>query len=244
MKLNPPLRAMHPFGATLAQECVSLFMYDVRTLALETQAHVPTYARWLESADMTPAYDQHRLALQTLQSRQPTERWILKTPNHLWHLDALLAAYPDARIIWTHRDPGPVVTSLASLANAGQRPLTRRTDPRPTATEWKRKCAFALGTAVAFDEKSEEGWCQHVHYDSLIDDPIGTVRQLYRRFDSEVGHLHARRMEAFLEHRPKDAFGRHHYDPADFGWSYFGLAEEFSEYSERYHVRTELDADR
>ena len=78
---------------------------------------------------MAPAYAQHRLALQTLQSRQPTERWILKTPNHLWHLDALLAAYPDARIIWTHRDPGPVVTSLASLANAGQRPLTRRSDP-------------------------------------------------------------------------------------------------------------------
>ena len=54
MKLNPPLKAMHPFGATLAQECVTLFMYDVRTLALETQAHVPTYARWLESADMAP----------------------------------------------------------------------------------------------------------------------------------------------------------------------------------------------
>ncbi len=102
MKLNPPLKAMHPFGATLAQECVSLFMYDVRTLALETQAHVPTYARWLEGADMTPAYTQHRLALQTLQSRQPTERWILKTPNHLWHLDALLSAYPDAR---DHLDP-------------------------------------------------------------------------------------------------------------------------------------------
>ncbi len=122
MKLNPPLKAMHPFGATIAQECVSLFMYDVRTLALETQAHVPTYARWLEQADMTPAYAQHRLALQTLQSRQPTQRWILKTPNHLWHLDALLDAYPDARIIWTHRDPGPVVTSLASLANAGPAP--------------------------------------------------------------------------------------------------------------------------
>ena len=65
-------------------------MYDVRALALETQAHVPTYARWLEKADMAPAYAQHRLALQTLQSRQPTERWILKTPNHLWHLDAML----------------------------------------------------------------------------------------------------------------------------------------------------------
>ena len=239
MKLNPPLKAMHPFGATLAEECVSLFMYDVRTLALETQAHVPTYARWLEGADMAPAYAQHRLALQTLQSRQPTERWILKTPNHLWHLEALLDAYPDARIIWTHRDPGPVVTSLASLANAGQRPLTGRPDPRPTANEWKRKCAFALGSAIAFDEKAEDGWCQHLHYDALMKDPLGTVRTLYRQFGSEVSDLHARRMEAFLEYRPKDAFGSHRYDPADFGWTYPDLAEEFSDYIERYHVRSE-----
>ena len=56
--------------------------------------------------------------------------------------------------------------------------------------------------------------------------------------------LHARRMEVFLEHRPKDAFGRHRYDPSDFGWSYAGLAEEFSGYTERYHVRSELAADR
>jgi hypothetical protein len=244
MKLNPPLKAMHPFGATLAQECVSLFMYDLRTLALETQAHVPTYARWLEQADMTPAYAQHRLTLQTLQSRQPTERWILKTPNHLWHLDALLLTYPDARIIWTHRDPGPVVTSLASLANAGQRPLTGRGDPRPTAQEWKRKCTFALRSAVAFDEKSGDGWCAHLHYDTLLEDPVAAVRDLYRRFGGEVSHLHARRMEAFLAHRPQDAFGRHRYDPEDFGWTYDGLAEEFRGYTERYHVRSEPEVGR
>jgi hypothetical protein len=239
MKLNPPLKAMHPFGATLAQECVALFMYDVRTLALETQAHVPSYARWLEGAEMAPAYAQHRLALQTLQSRQPTERWILKTPNHLWHLDALLAAYPDARIIWTHRDPGPVVTSLASLANAGQRPLTCRRDPRPAAEEWKRKCVFALGSAVAFDDKSGDGWCRHLHYDALVADPLGTVRGLYRSFGDDVSDLHARRMQAFLEDRPKDAFGRHRYDPADFGWTYAGLGEEFADYTGRYQIRTE-----
>ncbi len=239
MKLNPPLRAMHPFGATLAQECVSLFMYDVRTLALETQAHVPTYARWLEQADMAPAYAQHKLALQALQSTQPTERWILKTPNHLWHLDALLAAYPDARIIWTHRDPGPVVTSLASLANAGQRPLTWRADPRPAAEEWKRKCTFALGSAVAYDQKHPDGWCQHLAYDALVADPLAAVGNLYRSFGDEVSDLHARRMEAFLEQRPQDAFGHHRYDPADFGWSYAGLAQEFADYTSRYQVAPE-----
>jgi hypothetical protein len=238
LKLNPPLKAMHPFGATLAEECVSLFMYDVRTLALETQAHVPSYARWLEQADMTPAYAQHRLALQTLQSRQPTERWVLKTPNHLWHLDAMLAAYPDARVIWTHRDPGPVVTSLSSLANAAQRLLTSRTDPRPAAEEWKRKCAFALGSAMSFDERTREGWCQHLHYDALMADPVESIRALYKHFGEEVGSLHARRMRAFLQDRPPDLFGRHRYDPADFGWTYAGLDREFRDYIERYHVRT------
>src|SRR5260370_29016999 len=166
---------MHPFGATLAEECVTVFMYDLRTLALEAQAHVPRYARWLEQADMAPAYAQHRLALQTLQSRRPTERWILKTPNHLWHLHALLDAYPDARIIWTHRDPGPVVTSLASLANAGQLPQTRRRDPRPTATEWRRKCGFALRSAMSHDDKAAPGWGRPVHYDALLADPGRTV---------------------------------------------------------------------
>ena len=85
-------------------------------------------------------------------------RGVLKTPNHLWHLDALLAAYPDARIIWTHRDPGPVVTSLASLANAGQLPQTSRRDPRPTATQWRRKCGFALRSAMSHDDKAAPGW--------------------------------------------------------------------------------------
>jgi len=238
LRLNPPLRVMHPFGATLAQECVSLFMYDVRTLALETQAHVPAYARWLEQADMAPAYAQHISALQALQTAQPTGRWVLKTPNHLWDLGALLAAYPDARIVWTHRDPGPVVTSLASLANAGQRPLTYRTDPRPAAEEWKRKCAFAIGSVTEFDERSGPGWCRHLHYEDLLADPVGAVRGLYAAFDEEVSALPARRMRAFLEQRPQDAFGRHGYDPTDFGWTYAGLADEFAGYTERYGVRT------
>ncbi len=234
MKLNPALQAMHPFGATLAEECVSLFMYDLRTMALETQAHVPSYARWLEQADMAPAYAQHRAALQTLQSRQPTQRWILKTPNHLWHLAALVDCYPDARIIWTHRDPGPVVTSLASLANAGQRPLTSRTDPRPTAQEWKRKCHFALSSAMAYDDGHDAGWCRHLRYDDLLADPVAAVSGLYASVGETVSELHVRRMQAWLRDRPQDAFGRHRYDPADFGWTYEGLADEFGDYARRY----------
>ena len=64
------------------------------------------------------------------------------------------------------------------------------------------------------------------------------VRELYNGFGEEVGSLHARRMQAFLEDRPQDLFGRHHYDPADFGWTYPGLGEEFEDYTKRYHIET------
>ena len=222
MKLNPPLRAMHPFGATLAEECVTLFMYDLRTLALETQAHVPSYARWLEQADMAPPTPSTGWRCRRCSPPGPPQRWILKTPNHLWHLDALLAAYPDARIIWTHRDPGPVVTSLASLANAAQLPLTSRRDPRPAAAEWRRKCRFALGSAMRYDDKAAARLVP-ARRTTTTSSPIRsqTVRELYRSFGDEVSDEHASAMSAISsKDRPKDAFGRHRYDPADFGWTY------------------------
>ena len=239
LRLNPALRAMHPWGATLAQECVAFFMLDVRTLGVETQAHVPSYGRWLESCDMRPAYAQHRLALQTLQSAQPTERWVLKSPNHLWCLETLLAEYPDARIVWTHRDPGPVVTSLASLNNALQRTFTRRRDPRPTAEEWRRKALLAVARGMAFDAGAPAGWCRHVAYQALLDDPVAAVEGIYAHFGDAVGPLHRRRMQAWMRERHQTAFGRHRYAPADFGWSYDEIAEQFKAYRERFAIPRE-----
>ena len=69
-------------------------------------------------------------------------------------------------------------------------------------------------------------------------DPVEAVCQLYRTFGEEVGSLHARRMRSFLADRPADAFGRHRYDPDDFGWTYSGLAAEYGDYIERYQIET------
>jgi hypothetical protein len=239
LKLNPAIGAMHPFGATIAQECVALFMYDIRTLGVETQAYVPSYGRWLQGCDMSPAYAQHRLALQALQAAQPTGRWVLKTPNHLWCLDTLLENIPDARIIWTHRDPGKVITSLASLVNSLQQMFTHRRDPVSTAEEWLGKARFAIESGMAFDDRTQSDWCQHVRFDELMRDPIATVRAIYAQYDEVPSELHERRMQLWLRERGQHSEGRHVYDPEDFGWTYDGLAEEFSEYAARYRVARE-----
>ena len=239
-KLNPAVQAMHPFGAMLAEECVPFMMNDLRTLGMETQAFVPSYGRWLQACDMTPAYVQHKLALQALQVGQPTENWVLKTPNHLWALEELRAFYPDARLIWTHRDPGPVVTSLASLNTTLQRTFSSDVPHADIGADWKSKAHHAVDQGMAFEDarkaQGEEDWCVHVAYQDVMDDAAGVMRQIYAHFGDVPSGLHERRIERWLVERHQSVHGRHGYDPADFGWSWEGLAEEFSVYRERFGI--------
>ena len=54
--------------------------------------------------------------LQHLQSGVAGQ-WLLKSPAHLWQLDALVAEYPDALIVQTHRDPLNVISSISALTH-------------------------------------------------------------------------------------------------------------------------------
>lgn len=233
-KLAPALKAMHPFGASLAEECVALLMYDLRTVGLESQFLVPSYGNWLANCDMSPAFDQHRLALQALQAAIPTQSWVLKTPNHLWNLPTLLKYYPDARIIWTHRDPTDVVLSLSSLVNTMHCAFSMRADPKPTANEWRGKMRQAVERGMSFDDSAKAGWCYHLRYDQFLKAPLAEMQNIYAHFDEPLGDLHSRNIQAWMSERHQSVFGRHKYDAADFGWSREEIAEEFRAYSERF----------
>jgi hypothetical protein len=239
--LNPAIRAMHPMGATLATECVGFLFFDLRSLLIETQAHIPSYGRWLEKADMHSAYALHRLALQVLQSRIPTIAWSLKTPQHLWHLDTLLEFYPDARVVWTHRDPTKVVTSVASLNTSLQRMNVRSNDPVAIGRDWNDKLHLAVTRGIEFDVRQNgRTWCHHLRYADLMADPIAAVRALYAHFGAQVSPLHARRMDVWMSERHQEVHGRHVYDPADFGLTNEGIAERYAEYRARFAVPDEV----
>ena len=238
-RLNPPIRAMHPFGATLATECVTLLIFDLRSLSIETQAFVPSYGRWLEQADMSHAYALHELTLKALQSRIPTDAWSLKTPNHLWCLDELLRRYPDARLVWTHRDPVKVVPSVASLNCALQSAFARRVDPVAVGADWSHKLHLAVSRGLDFDARAGREWCCHVQYAELVADPLGTLRRVYAHFGDGLLPLHERRVGAWMRERPQHVHGRHRYAAADFGLAPEAIRERYADYSRRFDVPRE-----
>ena len=238
-RLIPPLQAMHPMEPTLPTECVTLFACDFRSLLFSTQTPIPSYARWLQDAEMDSAYEFHRGVLQLLQCGHEPLRWSLKTPQHLWSFAALFRTYPDARVIWTHRDPRKVVPSVASLNMAFYRTFTKDPDPKMVGQEWNRELSIGVRKGMEFDKQADPGWCAHLLYEELMEDPIAALRKVYAVFGEELLEDHAEAIRQWLRQRPQSNFGRHRYDARDFGMDVDEIDNTFSTYIERFGIPRE-----
>jgi hypothetical protein len=143
--MAPAYRVIHPVEARAPEECVfamphSMFHY--------VQARIPGYRDWYAGRDTAPDYAYLRQQLQILQWRQPPRRWILKSPFHLWNLNALLREFPDATIVWTHRDPAAALASWCSLAEVSRRLYNRRVDLALLGRDWVQLWAEAAERAA------------------------------------------------------------------------------------------------
>src|SRR5262249_47681631 len=147
------------------------------------------YQAWLESADLTWVYASHRRQLQYLQWKAPATRWVLKSPGHLWALDALLAVYPDARIVQMHRDPLKVVASLTSLVTLLRSLASNAMDPVGMARAWTPRLARGLTRApqARDDAALPASRVFDVRFPDLMADPIAMVRRIYAHFDLALG---------------------------------------------------------
>ena len=92
---------------------------------------------------------------------------------------------------------------------------------------------------MAYDAKTEPGWCAHVRYEDVMKDPIEAVRRIYAHFGEALDPLHERRMRVWMRDRPQSHYGRHRYDPADFGLRLEALDEQYGAYREQFGVPRE-----
>jgi hypothetical protein len=237
--LIPGFLAMHPMGARLGQECVRITGGDFRTFLLPTVYRVPSYGQWLVyDADMAPAYAWHRRFLQLLQWRHPGTRWLLKSPAHLWCLPALLAEYPGALLVQTHRDPCTVVASVSSLVSLLRRMNSDAPDIVDIASEWVDYILTGLDRSVdaRVDGTVPPGQVIDVQFDTFMADPFGTIAGVYERFGFELTREAEQRMRAFLADHGRERHGKHEYAFADTGLDEDDVRERARRYIDYFGV--------
>jgi hypothetical protein len=234
--LNPEFESMHyeaPDGPT---ECVAVLAQEFRSLLWSVLANIPSYTRWMIDADPRPAYAYHREVLQLLQSRAPG-RWALKTPHHALFLDAVLAEYPDARLVMTHREPLTVVTSLCSLARSLGGTFSDRDHTAELARTWTDVAAVITDRTLAFRNRHGDARVVDVTYDELTADPIEVVGRVLDHFSESLSPAAEAAMRAYLADDPHRRFAPHAYRPADVGLDPDEIRERFGAYAERFGVQ-------
>ncbi|MCU1427740.1 MAG: sulfotransferase family protein [Actinomycetia bacterium] len=238
----PGFRAMHPMGARLPQECVRITSSDFRSMIFPTQYRVPSYAQWLlHETDMRSAYRWHRCFLQHLQSRHPAQRWVLKSPGHIWCIDALLAEYPGALLVQTHRDPVRIIASLGSLVATLRSLASDYTSVREAASEYADYIIDGLDRSVDARENGTVGpeRVVDVNFSAFMADPFATIRTVYERLGFELTDDAEARMRAFLAAHGQDEHSSHKYSFADTGLDEGALRERTRRYQDYFDVASE-----
>lgn len=218
--LIPDFKRIHRMGAQLPQECVRLTACEMKSAIFPAQWRVPRYTRWLlDEARMADAYETHRRLLQLLEWRCPAERWVVKSPGHLWCLDAVLDAHPDACFVQTHRDPISILSSLTSLEVVLRKMCSDDIRPHEIAREWSDWLQRAYDRSVDFRESGRLPASRVVdlHFGRFMRDPLANVKDIYTRFDLELRPEVERAMRDYVAHNPSDRDGRHRHRFEDTG---------------------------
>jgi hypothetical protein len=231
----PLIITMHELEAEAPDEELSLMAVDFATTLFEASYNVPSFAEWFARTDQTPAYAYFRRLLQILQWYRRGDRWLLKSPQHLWHLRALLSTFPDATIVQTHRDPVTVTASFASLTAYGRRMNTDHPDPRTIARSWAQRIEMVLRRSIE-DRPANTRRFIDVSLHELMRDPIGVARRIYAVADRELTPAVEKAMRTWLAANPQRKHGGHVYRLEDFGLDREERRTALRFYQDRFNV--------
>ena len=230
----PLMKTLYNSEATAATECQDLMGMSFRTFHFDGVVRVPGYLAWLMDCDMRETYTFHRRVLKLLQWHCRPVLWHLKTPVHMFALDALVEAYPNAKFMWSHRDPAKVMGSVCSLIRYVRSWSSDRDDPEELGAEQLGSWADGVRRAMDFRKRVGDDRFADVAFADLQTDPVQTLEATYTSLGLTFTDATVRSVEQWArEHRPGSR-GAHDYDLADYGLTPEGVRERFAEYLGTY----------
>jgi LPS sulfotransferase NodH len=217
--LNPQFGVIHPTRSRQPDEEIGLHNVALFGAAFEAQWRIPSFARHGEQADGRPVYAEFRRQLQMLRwlRREAGDKpWVLKLPQFAQDLDALLHAFPDARLVYLDRDPVTVVGSSASLVHNQMRVQSDHVDRAWIGQETLHKVGLR-------QDRMDEARRRHgvpvaeVSYEAMQVDWRGEIERVYAGLGLKRTAQALSAMERYMGQRGHSRLQKHRYDIADFG---------------------------
>ncbi len=262
---RPEVKTIHREAPDGPTECVTLLAQACRSMLFETQWNLPGYGQWYLSRPQLDGYGYHKVALQLLQSQAPG-RWMLKSPHHAVATDDILATYPDARFVITHRDPAVSLASVLNLITTftgwssdhdwsgyirgrwlyvWQEMVERIETTRHghgaggDGGRDRTNHSHQVGRANRADRANHADRFFDVLYSDLMDDPMRCVSEIYEWLGWELADEARQTMSEWMTDNPQGKHGRHSYHLSDFGFSFSEIDDLFADYVGQHNIPRE-----
>ena len=212
---SPALAHIHPVFADQPDECRFSLDQSFWSPGLATTATVPDYGQWCLDTDARYSYRYHRQVMGLIAAGD-TRRWVLKNPDHIFALDALLDVFPDACIVQTHRDPAYSMASLCSLSYE----ILQMREPEITPAAHARNAEVwirALDKAAVVRRRLDPARFFDLHIDEINADQVGAVERIYHHFGLPVSAAARAAWRQRASADPRAGHGSHDYRFERFG---------------------------
>lgn len=240
LEANPEIAAIHPMDPLGADEDILLLEHSFYSTVPNAFCNLPSYQKWLLNNSNQPGYDYLKVLLQCLQWQKKrlsgdasNKKWLLKTPHHLHFVDRLLATFPDAQIIQTHRDPIHTIPSISSFNYNLWITQADNVDAHLVGRDWSRLFARGLSHALQVRRQHSEQFID-IGFKTLLQNPIETTNTIFDFIGVATTEKSLDAMETHREQNQRDSRPVHDYSLEDFGFTENGIKRDFAEYRNEF----------
>jgi len=241
-KLLPLMQQMHPFDPDHIHEDLELQGPDFSSYYPEWLCRSRQWRSYYLSHDQTPTYEYLRTMLKILQWQRGPSSWVLKCPQHLEQLGPLMRTFPDAKVVFTHRDPLAVLQSAATMTSYTGRLRYERLDIDYLLRHWIDRIEQLLRAAVRDIDLVPIDQRFDVHFSDLQANDLALLERMYEHFGTPMpGEVRSALQQYLIDH-PRGRDGHIDYDlRADFGVDPVALGKRFEFYRDAFGVRSEIE---
>ncbi|MCH2172515.1 sulfotransferase [Myxococcota bacterium] len=235
----PELATVHPWDAEGPDEEIMLLENTFLSWMPESHANVPEFGRWVREQDRTQAYEYLKTLLRFLQwqkraAGQEASSWVLKAPFHLGVVEVLLEAFPDTRIVQTHRDALETIPSICSLQLFLWQLASDEPDPHQVGRVWGSNWKHALRHALEMRNDRYPDRFVDIWYKDVATDPVGQVRKILEATNRTLSSEAEAEVLRWSQENRRENRPPHEYSMEKFGFNEDQLAADFREYRERF----------
>ncbi|MBV8929945.1 MAG: sulfotransferase, partial [Mycobacteriaceae bacterium] len=240
LMMAPHVQAMHDRFPAAIEEEVELLDIDFASYVLEWHARVPQWRDVYLGLDQHEHYRYLRTVLQALTFLRGPSRWVLKSPQHSEQLGPLIGTFPDATVVFTHRDPVAVIQSAVTMLAYGDRMRRTKIEPDWLIDYWTDRVHRLLGACVRDRELIPAAQSLDIGFDELNHNEMAVLETLYRLNGTEMTSEARSALQRYLADNPRGRHGSVVYQlERHFGRSPDDIRSRFGFYFDRFGVRAE-----